>query len=101
MASSTKNIKGDRKVVRVTIKPTEFYFKIPDGLDLEDKTVVEDWEYRNRRMYITYVGKKEVEEIEAFYKYEVSSDCEQDTEIIDADDADNLHCDYYDEEDED
>ena len=37
---STKNVQGNRQVVVADCNSKQF-FKIPDGLDLEDKTVVE------------------------------------------------------------
>lgn len=95
MASSTKNIKGDRKVVRVTLNSPEFIFKIPDGLDLEDKTVVEYWRYKWGKLYIKYVGKGE-EEIEAYEEGEVDYKYEQQIEIVDADE----HCVDYSEDEE-
>ena len=99
MASSTKNIKGDRKVVKVTLYAPEFIFKIPDGLDLEDKNVVEYWGYKWGTLYIKYVGKKEEEEIEAYQEFEVDYKDEQEIEIIDADDAGCV--DYSEDEEED
>ena len=39
---STKNTKGNRKFVHVKFE-TYGAFKIPDGLDLEDRTVVKSW----------------------------------------------------------
>ena len=76
MSASTKNMKDNRKIVRVQLYAPELIFKIPDGLDLEDKTVVEEWYYRNGFLHIKYVGKEEgdiidpAEEIETDYKYE-------------------------------
>ena len=84
MASSTKNIKGNRKVVMVTLHSPEIIFKIPDGLDLEDKNVVEYWGHKWGKMYIKYVGKEEVEEITAYEETEVDYKYEQEIEIIDA-----------------
>jgi len=39
---------------------TDAVFKIPDGLDLEDKTVVQDWRTKYGKLYITYVNSDEV-----------------------------------------
>ena len=98
MASSTKNIKGNRKVVMVTLHSPEIIFKIPDGLDLEDKNVVEYWGHKWGKMYIKYVGKEEEEEIEAYEEGEVDYKYEQQIEIVDADE----HCvDYSEDEEED
>lgn len=41
--SETANVKGQRQVVVVEYQSPRVYFKIPDGLDLEDKTVVKRW----------------------------------------------------------
>ena len=60
--SSTKNIKGNRKVVVATYM-MEIIFKLPDGIDLEDKTVVADWYVRWGTLHINYVDGRE-EEIE-------------------------------------
>jgi len=49
--SSTKNVKGNLQVV-VATSSTEAIFKIPDGLDLEDKTVVKSWCVQWGTLYI-------------------------------------------------
>ena len=84
--SSTKNIKGNRKVVHVVYYAPWHFFKIPDGLDLEDKTVVEYWDVNWGKLYIKYVGKSDIQEIEAEYEAEVDYKNPQDVEIEDADD---------------
>tara|TARA_R110000868_G_scaffold62890_1_gene189808 strand:- start:133 stop:429 length:297 start_codon:yes stop_codon:yes gene_type:complete len=63
MATSTKNVKGDRKVVRVSYRVPDAIFKIPDGLDLEDKTIVSGWYVKYGTLIIDYVDGRE-EEIE-------------------------------------
>ena len=102
MASSTKNIKGNRKVVRVFLPPQvpEIIFKIPDGLDLEDKTVVENWWYKWGTLHIKYVGKEKVEEFEAEEEPELDVKYAEEIEIIDADDALSCCVDYSEDEDE-
>ena len=60
-SSSTKNVKGDRKVVRATYYPPEAVFKIPDGLDLEDKSVVAHWGVKYGVLRIDYVDGREEE----------------------------------------
>ena len=94
--SSTKNTKDNRHVVRVTYL-TESIFKIPDGLDLDDKSVVEEWFVKWDELHIRYVdGRKE-----KFSPYSAASECENkdgDTELINADDIGCLH--VYEEEDE-
>ena len=62
--SSTINTQDCRKVVRVAWDAPESLFEIPDGLDLEDESVVEEWWVKWNTLHIKYVGKKEVEEIE-------------------------------------
>lgn len=57
--ANTINVKGNRKVVVVKYTLEEVY-KIPDGLDLEDKTVVENWSAKYGRLWIDFVdGHKE------------------------------------------
>ena len=53
--SSTKNTKDNRQVVWATYHAPESLFEIPDGLDLEDKTVVEDWWVKCDQLHIKYV----------------------------------------------
>ena len=56
---STANVKGNRQVVVVTYPSPEAVFKIPDGLDLEDKSVVTGWETKYDTLYIYYVDGRE------------------------------------------
>ena len=57
--SSTKNVKGNRQNVFADCSSKQF-FKIPDDLDLEDKTVFENWIVQWGKLYIQYVnGEKE------------------------------------------
>ena len=56
--ASTKNIKDNRKVV-VASYMTESVYKLPDGIDLEDKTVVEDWEVYRMVLHIKFVDGRE------------------------------------------
>ena len=62
--SKTLNIKGNRKVV-VAEYTAESVFKIPTGLDLEDKSVVEKWWVEKDYLHIKYVGNEEIESIES------------------------------------
>ncbi len=55
--SDTINIKGNRKVVRA-IYEVESVFRIPDGVDLEDKTVVKSWYVNHNSLMIEYVGER-------------------------------------------
>ena len=62
--STTQNVKGNHQVV-VAYCSSKQYFKIPDGLDLEDKTVVSSWSVSWGKLYIDYVnGHKRREIIE-------------------------------------
>ena len=100
--SSTKNTKDNRKVVRATFYPPEAVFKIPDGLDLEDESVVEFWGVKWAKLYIKYVGKEEEEIIEPYFDVDETIDlkyaCEE--EIVDADDCGGGGV-YTDDEEED
>jgi len=96
--SDTINIKGNRKVVCATYYAPESVFKIPDGLDLEDKSVVKFWGVKYNTLYIHYVDGHE-EELEPTLNALDSSDYKhpQETEIEDADDC---SVDYSEDEDE-
>ena len=97
-SSSTKNVKGDRKVVRATYYPPEAVFKIPDGLDLEDKTVVANWGVKYGVLHIEYVdGRKEeiswaIDPTEYDYKWSESTTIEN---------ADDCCVEYSEDEEED
>ena len=69
--SSTMNVKGNRKVVIAKYYAPQSVFGIPDGLDLEDDEVVEEWEVKYNTLLIKYIGKDEVEVIEPS-----SNDCD-------------------------
>jgi hypothetical protein len=56
---STKNVKGNRLVVFAEYYTPESVFKIPDGLDLEDKTIVKQWWVKYNTLNIQYVGEEE------------------------------------------
>mgnify|MGYP003666125358 FL=1 len=61
-------------------------FKIPDGIDLEDKSVVEYWAVKYGGLRIKYVGKEKEEHIE--WEYEPETDIKWgDDEIIDAEEG--------------
>lgn len=88
-SKSTKNTKGNRKVVTADYNFPKAIFKIPDGLDLQDKKVVKSWDVHGMYMNIHYVdGREETIEWEwdpteerADWKY-------PDIEIEDAEDWD-------------
>ena len=82
--SSTKNTKDNRKVV-VAYFSFSYPFKIPDGIDLEDETVVQAWNVKYGTLNILYVdGRKE--EIEPVYDIESDYKWPDETEIVDAED---------------
>ena len=83
----TKNRKGNRKIVRTEYSANHAVFKIPDGLDLEDSSVVEWWNVKYGTLRIKYVGKDKPEEIEWEWDPEPDYKWGED-EIIDADDCD-------------
>jgi len=91
--SETKNVKENRKVV-VANYFCQGIFKIPDGLDLNDETVVNGWTVRYETLYIYYVdGRKE--EIESHVDTEPDWKM-PDIEVKDADD----YCVEYSEDEE-
>jgi len=49
-------------------------YKIPDGIDLEDETVVDRWRVNYRGLNIYYVGKDEPEIIESYLELDDSGD---------------------------
>jgi len=63
--SETMNVKGNRKVVYANYQAMS-QFKIPDGVDLEDKSVVEKWYIYGDVLNIHFVGKDEPKQIEPF-----------------------------------
>jgi len=83
--SSTQNVKGNRKIVTASYT-TDAVFKIPDGLDLEDKTVVESWQTKWGKLYINYVDSDEAVEIEPEWDPEMDFKYLSDENIEDADD---------------
>ena len=93
--SSTLNVKGNRQVI-VAVHHTERFFKIPEGLDLEDKTVVKKWIVKWGVLYITYVNGRE-EEID--FEYEDDDGSKYPDAVIE--DADHYDIEYEeDKEDE-
>ena len=83
--SSTLNVKGNRQVV-VSVNSTKTIFKLPDGLDLEDETVVAQWRVKWGTLYIGYVNGEE-QEIE--FECEDDDGCKHpEVEIADADEHD-------------
>ena len=65
--STTQNVKGNRQIV-VALCDFKQYFKIPDGLDLEDQTVVSSWSVSWGKLYIDYVDGRKTRDIIEYVK---------------------------------
>jgi hypothetical protein len=82
---ATKNTKDNRMVVRATYYPPEHIFKIPDGLDLEDKSVVKDWGVKWGKLYITYAdGKEQKIGQSLFWENDIDFKWPENVEIVNA-----------------
>ena len=59
--STTQNVKGNRKIV-VALFDFKQYFTIPDGLDLEDQTVVSSWSvsWENFILIMSMVARQQI-----------------------------------------
>ena len=95
-STSTKNIKGDRKVVRVSYRVPDAIFKIPDGLDLNDKSVVAHWGVKYGVLNIEYVDGREEEITWTIAPTEFDYKWSESTTIENADDC----CVEYSEDEE-
>jgi hypothetical protein len=86
-APNTKNTKDNRKVL-VAEHTICLVYKIPDNLDLEDKTIVKEYWVRNSTMYIQYTSE---EYFRQYYKDDEKTDFR-----IDKDNyfVQNIQCDY-------
>jgi hypothetical protein len=89
---------ANKKVVVVQLFPVEMYFKVPKGIDLEDKSVVEEYGYKYGKLHIKYVGKDDYEEIEPCYEDEPDYKYEKHIEIVD--ECDVPFCESDEEEEE-
>lgn len=69
--SSTMNIKGNRQVVVAQYR-AESVFKLPDGLDLNDKNIVAEWGVKWDKLWITFTDGR-LESIEPVL--EAQMDC--------------------------
>jgi len=58
--SSTQNVKGNRKILLAQYEPSEGVFKIPDGVDLDDLTVVSEYDVFHDTLTINYVNGEKV-----------------------------------------
>ena len=96
---STKNTKGDRKVVTADYNFPKAIFKIPDGLDLQDKKVVKAWFVKGMYLNIRYVdGREEVIEWECDPTEKRAEEQYPDEQIEDAKDWDFEYSDDEEEE---
>tara|TARA_R110000868_G_scaffold250411_3_gene506954 strand:- start:615 stop:1493 length:879 start_codon:yes stop_codon:yes gene_type:complete len=93
--SSTKNTKGNRQVVVATYT-IQSIFEIPNGLDLEDKSVVENWGVKWNELIIQFVNGEEKEIDPTLDAREGDFKRPEDYEIVPAEDAGYK----YDEEEE-
>jgi hypothetical protein len=92
---STKNVKGDRKMVVAEYWPPVSYYKLPDELDLEDKTVIKDYIVKWTTLYIHFVDGRTLE-IEPNYDPGEDIDWKY-PEIVKIEDAD-YNIEYSDDE---
>jgi hypothetical protein len=90
-----------QKVVVAEYYAPETIFKIPKGIDLKDKTKVEDWYVRYNTLCIKFVDKDKVQEIEASFESEVDYKSPEKVTIVDRDECVCLSSDDDDEDDED
>ena len=94
-----KNIKGNRKVVKAIYYGLEHYFQLPDGLDLNDKTKVEEYYVRYDTLTIVYADDEaDDEEIEMRWEIEPDHKHAKEVTIEDADEC-PFPC-YSDDDDE-
>ena len=98
--ASTKNIKDNRKVVVAKFYAPRIVFKIPDGIDLEDKTVVKKWWVRNGTLYINFVDGHNEEIDEEYSTGFEELNCVEEADIEDADDWNVEYSEDEEEEDE-
>ena len=57
-ADNTKNTKDNRKIVVASYFRCQSIFKIPDNLDLQDTTIVEDWWVKYNELHIHYTTRE-------------------------------------------
>ena len=96
--SKTQNRKGNRLMVRAAYSGPEDYFKIPDGLDLADETVVKGWEVRWRELVIHYADGR-MEHICAYNSFDGDEKRPEEAEIEKVEDC-GMCDDPYEYEDE-
>jgi len=77
--------KNTRKVVVATYTPAEMVFQIPDNIDLNDDTVVENWDVKYGTLRIIYVNGEE-QVIEKWNEQDFDSQYAKKIEIEDGED---------------
>jgi hypothetical protein len=82
-----------KKILRVTYNSPESIFAIPIGLDLDDKTIVEDWGVKWDTLYIDFADgtkleikpKSSAQDFDDF-KYPKDEEIEDNNDALDDDD---------------
>ena len=97
--STTKNTKENRKVVRAEYSTPESVFEIPDGLDLEDESIVEWWGVKWNTLHIKYVGKEEVKSIKPSRDGDGDFELWKRPELCEIEDAEDVGYEYEEDED--
>ncbi len=95
MNSQTQNTKNNRKVVVAIFEPPKMIFKLPDGLDLEDNSIVKSYDFEYCQLVIYYVDGK-VEKIDHDFEEDFNYICE----TLYVDDAEDYPVEYSDDEDD-
>jgi hypothetical protein len=89
-----------QQVVFAEYYAPEAIFKIPKGIDLKDKTKVEDWYVLHNTLCIKFVDKDKVQEIEASFETEEDYERPAKVSIVDRRECVCLSSDDDDEDDE-
>ncbi len=90
-----------QQVVVAEYYAPEVVFKVPKGIDLNDKSVVENWFVRRHTLYIKYVGKDKEEEHEPVFETEEDFKFPNKEEVMKREDCElEDFIDWSDDEDE-
>jgi len=90
-----------QQVVVAEYYAPEVVFKVPKGIDLNDKSVVENWFVRRHTLYIKYVGKDKEEEHEPVFETEEDFKFPNKEEVMNREDCElEDFIDWSDDEDE-
>ena len=96
--SETMNVKGHRKCVTVVYPPSYQYFKIPDGVDLNDLSVVREWFVRDDILNIHFKDSNKDSIFEQPHYTDIYGDDDKEERIEDIDEAGQE--DMYEDEDQ-